>query len=105
MNKTWRERALDAQKSGHWARGDVGRWMDMTTCPAAEIVTQYGGWKAIWYAARFGPWNGPWKEIWELGDTMGQASQRRLIPPEEFLEVLELMEDRALQIKREGDWV
>jgi hypothetical protein len=100
MTKTWRERALDAQASGHWARGDVARWMDMSTCPAAEIAAHYG----ISSPVCFGPWRSPWSELWDLGNGMGHVTQKRLIPPARFLDVLDLMEDRAVQLKREhGD--
>jgi hypothetical protein len=102
MSKTWRERALDAQECGHWARGDVARWLDMSTCPAAEIAAHYG---IVDCSTCFGPWRSPWSELWDLGNGMGHVMQKRLIPPARFLDVLDLMEDRAVQLKREfGDW-
>jgi hypothetical protein len=101
MTKTWRERALDAQASGHWARGDVALWMDMSTCPAAEIAAHYGASYVACVSPWRNPWRGPWHELWEIGDSMGHVTQKRLIPPARFLDVLDLMEDRAVQLKRE----
>jgi hypothetical protein len=98
--KNWRERALEAEKRGHWLDEDQKLWRDRSTCPAAEVATRYGV-----VHPPIGVMQGPWSELWNIGDMMGVWPSRGtrfidLMPPRLFVHYLDHLEDLALELKR-----
>ena len=96
--KTWRERVAEARERGYFSHEDRMAWMDLTTCPAGEIV-------------RAMPClNEATKKLGGLYNhelhVMGHALGRCIAGPTEFLfdeadKILDAIEDRALQLKRD----
>lgn len=97
MSRTWRERIAEARKRGHWDADDARAWTNLETCPAGVVALEYGI-GVLFPNTRYTTpcWN---DELHFLGNRFGDAMMSRDFDRAENL--LDQLEDRALQLKRE----
>lgn len=94
--KTWRERVMEAKERGFFTREDQETWIDISTCPAGELVRAYPELQEATYSfpynqALHGMGNEMNRYIYEWG---GKYDVDRA------WDLLDRMEDKALELKR-----
>ena len=103
---TWRERIQAARERGKFTKRDRQYWESVADCPAAEM-SNATGLGAYGHHPRQGRQSQVWCSqashpecLWTLGNALGQIMDANDFDAADRL--LDAIEDRALQLKREG---
>ena len=97
MSKSWREIGVDARRRGRFLASDLSRWRDLATCPAAEAAVRYGLGRASSLIPREECYN---PVLHGIGNVIGDAIIFNRF--DQFDDLLDKIDDRALQLKREA---